>query len=153
MSLEAILSLDAIISSLKATSKKQLFQELAQMASSIWGLEERRVFESLLERERLGATCVGDGVAIPHARLPDLDEVHGVFARLSSPVDFDAPDEEPVDLVFLLLAPESANAAHLKALAKISRTLKRPDLRANLRGAVGEHAIYSMLTEDHMRAA
>lgn len=153
MSLSSLLSANAVISGLKATSKKHLFQELAAHAAALCSLDERAVFEALLERERLGATCVGDGVAIPHARLPDLESVHGVFARLTHPIDFDAADEEPVDLVFLLLAPDRANAEHLKALAKISRLLKRPEIRANLRGADGAEALFSMLTEQQARAA
>ncbi len=153
MSLDNFLAADAVIGSLKATSKKHLLQELAAQAAKLCSLDERVVFDALLERERLGATSVGNGVAIPHARLANIDTVHGIFARLASPIDYDAADDEPVDLVFLLLAPESANADHLRALAKISRLLKRPEVRANLRGADGNEAIYSMLIEDHRRAA
>lgn len=153
MSLEDLLTADAVVSGFKATSKKHLLQELARQSSSLCDLDERLVFEALLERERLGATSVGNGVAIPHARLGNIDRVYGIFARLTQPIDYDAADEEPVDLVFLLLAPESANAEHLKALAKISRLLKRPDIRASLRGADGAEAIYSMLTESEKRAA
>ena len=153
MSVDSLLASDAVIADLKATSKKHLLQELAASASRLCALEERTVFEALLERERLGATSVGNGVAIPHARLPDIETVHGIFARLTQPIDYDAADEEPVDLVFLLLAPESANNQHLRALAKISRLLKRPEIRSSLRGADGAEALYSMLTEDQRRAA
>ncbi len=153
MSLDTLITANAVVNGLKATSKKHLLQELAAHAASLCNLDERAVFDALLERERLGATSVGDGVAIPHARLANIDSVYGIFARLTQPIDYDAADEEPVDLVFLLLAPESANAEHLKALAKISRLLKRPEMRSNLRGADGAEAIYSMLTEKHMRAA
>ncbi len=153
MSLDGLLAADAVICDLKATSKKHLLQELAGYAAEVSALDERTVFDALLERERLGATSVGNGVAIPHARLPDIDTVYGIFARLAQPIDYDAADDEPVDLVFLLLAPESANNQHLRALARISRLLKRPEIRANLRGADGTQALYSMLTEDQRRAA
>jgi hypothetical protein len=92
------------------------------------GLESRRVFECLLQREKLGSTGLGQGIAIPHGKFSELDRVQGLFARLAHPVDFDAPDDQPVDLVFLLLAPESAGADHLKALARISRLLRDPAL-------------------------
>lgn len=153
MSVEGLLAADAVLCDLKATSKKHLLQELASHAASVIPLDERTVFDALLERERLGATSVGNGVAIPHARLPDIDTVYGIFARLAQPIDYDAADDEPVDLVFLLLAPESANNQHLRALAKISRLLKRPEIRASLRGADGAEALYSMLIEDHRKAA
>lgn len=153
MSLETLLTANAVVSGLKATSKKHLLQELASHASTLCSIDERTVFDALLERERLGATSVGHGVAIPHARLAHIETVYGIFARLTQPIDYDAADEEPVDLVFLLLAPESANAEHLKALAKISRLLKRPEVRSNLRGADGAEAIYSMLTESQKKAA
>jgi len=153
MSVDGLLAADAVICDLKATSKKHLLQELAAQAADLCSLNERVIFDALLERERLGATSVGNGVAIPHARLPDIDSVYGIFTRLAQPIDYDAADDEPVDLVFLLLAPESANNQHLRALARISRLLKRPEIRANLRGADGTQALYSMLTEDHRRAA
>jgi len=153
MSVEGLLAADAVLCDLKATSKKHLLQELASHAASVISLDERLVFDALLERERLGATSVGNGVAIPHARLPDIDTVYGIFTRLAQPIDYDAADDEPVDLVFLLLAPESANNQHLRALAKISRLLKRPEIRASLRGADGAEALYSMLIEDHRKAA
>ncbi len=153
MSVEGLLAADAVLSDLKATSKKHLLQELAGRAAALCSLDERTIFDALLERERLGATSVGNGVAIPHARLPEIDTVYGIFARLAQPIDYDAADDEPVDLVFLLLAPESANNQHLRALAKISRLLKRPEIRASLRGADGSEALYSMLTEVHRRAA
>lgn len=153
MPLQSLLSNEAVLPALKVSGKKQLFQELASSAEKLWDLDERAVFDALLEREALGATSVGDGVAIPHARLGGIETIYGVFARLSQPIDFDAVDERPVDLVFLLLAPEAANAEHLKALAKISRTFKEETLRKNLRGADGREAIFSMLTENRSRAA
>jgi len=153
MPLDSLLSHGAVIPALKATSKKLLFQELARASTDLCGVDERTIFEALLEREDLGATSVGEGVAIPHARLPDIDKIYGFFARLVEPIDFGADDGEMVDLVFMLLAPEAANAMHLRALAKISRTFKQPEFRANLRGADGAEALYMMLTERHVRAA
>jgi PTS system nitrogen regulatory IIA component len=124
MDLSDLLSKDAVISRLKAKSKKQAIQELAAKAAELTGLSEREVFDTLLQRERLGSTGVGQGIAIPHGKLIRLDRLVGVFARLDKPVDFDSLDEEPVDLVFLLLAPEGAGADHLKALARIARQLR-----------------------------
>jgi len=128
-------------------------QELAILAAKQCDIEEDTIYSALLERERLGATSVGDGVAIPHARLPDLDHVAGLFVRLTQPIDYDAADEQPVDLVFLLLAPEAANAEHLRALAKISRLFRKEEFREGLRGADGADATYVMLTEPQAKAA
>ncbi len=139
------LTREAIVASLRATSKKQVLQELARRAAEITGAHERAIFDVLLERERLGTTGVGRGVAIPHGRLPALKSVHGVFARLERPVDFDAIDEQPVDLIFLLLAPEQAGADHLKALARVSRLLRDESLCAKLRGCETADAIYALL--------
>ena len=124
MEISDLLTSECVISSLRAPSKKQALQELSRRAAEITGLHERAIFDVLLERERLGTTGVGSGIAIPHGKLSDLDELFGVFARLEKPIDFDAVDEQPVDLIFLLLAPESAGADHLKALARISRLLR-----------------------------
>ncbi len=153
MSLETLLTRDAVVYDLKVSSKKQLMQELAVFAADRCGVNQDTIYDALLERERLGATSVGDGVAIPHARLPDLDHVAGIFIRLVNAIDYDAADEQPVDLVFLLLAPEAANADHLRALAKISRLFRKADFRDNLRGADGPDAMYIMLTETQARAA
>ncbi len=153
MSLETLLTRDAVICDLKVSSKKQLMQELASLAAERSEIDQDTVYSALLERERLGATSVGDGVAIPHARLPNLESVSGVFVRLSQPIDYDAADEQPVDLIFLLLAPEAANAEHLRALAKISRLFRKTDFRDSLRGADGADALFLMLTERQARAA
>ncbi|HEX9646284.1 MAG TPA: PTS IIA-like nitrogen regulatory protein PtsN [Alphaproteobacteria bacterium] len=147
MEIERLLSPDAVIANLKATSKKQALQELAKHAAGLTGLAERRIFDVLLERERLGSTGVGHGVAIPHARMAELDRLFGLFARLEAPIDFDAVDEQPVDLIFLLLAPESAGADHLKALARISRLLRDKASCAKLRGADNADALYAVLVE------
>jgi len=122
MDFSDLISPDSVIARLKATSKKQALQELARRAGELTAVHERQIFEALLERERLGTTGVGNGIAIPHGKLPEIKELFGLFARLDEPVDFDAIDEQPVDLVFLLLAPEGAGADHLKALAQVART-------------------------------
>lgn len=149
--MQDLLSENAVIASLRATSKKQVLQELAQKAAEITGQPERAVFDVLLERERLGTTGVGRGIAIPHGRLPRLTRVHGVFARLERPVDFDAIDDQPVDLIFMLLAPEDAGADHLKALARVSRLLRNEDLCQRLRGCDTAASIYALLSM-HERA-
>ncbi len=147
MELSDLLSTQAIAPSLKTSSKKHLLQELANRAADIYGVESRQVFDALLERERLGPTGMGKGVAIPHARLPDLKEIHGLFARLEKGVDFDAMDGEPIDLVFMILAPEDAGAAHLKALARVSRTLRDPSVCAKLRASAEDSSIFAILTD------
>jgi nitrogen PTS system EIIA component len=136
-----------IIANLRAGSKKQALQELAKKAAEVTGLHDRAIFDVLLERERLGTTGVGHGIAIPHGKLPNLDKVHGIFARLERPVDFDAIDEQPVDLMFLLLAPEAAGADHLKALARVSRLLRDSAMCEKLRGSESADAIYALLTQ------
>jgi PTS system nitrogen regulatory IIA component len=147
MEIEDLLNQSGVITKLRATSKKQVLQELAKRAADATGLPERQIFEVLLERERLGTTGVGNGIAIPHGKLPGLKRLFGMFARLESPVDFDAIDEQPVDLIFLLLAPEAAGADHLKALARVSRLLRDRSVCEKLRGANQADAIYALLTE------
>ena len=132
---------------LKVGSKKQALQELAHRAAALTGLEERRIFDVLLERERLGTTGVGHGIAIPHGKLAELQQLHGLFARLNGAIDFDAIDDEPVDLIFMLLAPESAGADHLKALARISRLLRDEAVCAKLRSLDQAETIYAVLTD------
>lgn len=146
MDIKEIVTPEALRAGLNATSKKHLMQELAQIAADAHGLDTRRAFAALLERERLGATGMGRGVAIPHARLDDLDRIVGVFARLQKPVDFDAVDDEPVDLVFALFAPEESGANHLRALARVSRCLRDTGVCAKLRAADQTSAIYAVLT-------
>jgi len=146
MEIEDLLNPSGVIARLRATSKKQVLQELAKRAAEATGLPERQIFEVLLERERLGTTGVGNGIAIPHGKLPGLQQLFGMFARLETPVDFDAIDEQPVDLIFLLLAPEAAGADHLKALARVSRLLRDRSVCEKLRGANQVDAIYALLT-------
>lgn len=137
----------AIIPSLKASSKKQVLQELARKASEVSGADQREIFDVLLERERLGTTGVGHGIAIPHGKLPDLERIYGVFARMDQPITFDSIDDEPVDLIFLLLAPEGAGADHLKALARVSRLLRDRSVCTKLRGCESADAIYALFGE------
>ena len=137
---------DAIIPSLNATSKKQVLQELAEKAASQTGLAEREIFETVLKRERLGSTGVGNGIAIPHGKLESLDRIVGIFGRLNRPVDFEALDDQPVDLVFLLLAPDGSGAEHLKALSKIARLLRDPETVSRLRASRDAETIYALMT-------
>lgn len=146
MPLSDLLSSDAVFPSLKVTNKKQVIQALAAKAAQLTGHDEREIFETLLRRERLGSTGVGGGVAIPHGKLPKLERIVGLFARTDSPIDFESLDGEPVDLIFLLLAPEAAGADHLKALARIARLLRDPEVAKKLRAARDADAVYALLT-------
>ncbi|WP_112809112.1 PTS IIA-like nitrogen regulatory protein PtsN [Ensifer sp.] len=148
MALAGLLHQNAIIPAMRANSKKQLLQELAAKAAKITGLPEREVFDVILQRERLGSTGVGNGIAIPHGKLNNLPSIVGIFARLDTPVDFEALDDQPVDLVFLLLAPEGAGADHLKALSRIARVLRDHDMVAKIRSSDSASAIYTLLNED-----
>lgn len=143
-----LLTPHAILPTLKAASKKQALQELARKAADLTGQHERAIFDVLLERERLGTTGVGHGIAIPHGKLPGLTRVHGLFARLDKPIDFDSIDDQPVDLIFLLLAPEHSGADHLKALARVSRLLRDGGVCAKLRGSDNTDAIFALLTQN-----
>jgi nitrogen PTS system EIIA component len=145
--LSDLLAPDAVLATLKVNSKKQAIQELAEKAAALAGLPEREIFETLLQRERLGSTGVGNGIAIPHGKLPKIDRLFGLFARLERPIDFDALDSEPVDLVFLLLAPEAAGADHLKALARVARVLRDPQTAAKLRATRDGAALHALLTQ------
>lgn len=149
MDIADLISPDAVIVNLRAGTKKQALQELAKRAADLMGPDgagEREIFEVLLERERLGTTGVGAGIAIPHGKLPSLPRLRGLFAKLDKPVDFEAIDEQPVDLIFLLLAPEAAGADHLKALARVSRLLRDKGTCEKLRGAETADALYLILT-------
>lgn len=147
MEIVDLLSGDSIVPNLKASSKKQTLQELAKLAAVVTGAEERAIFDVLLERERLGTTGVGSGIAIPHGKLGDVDRLYGLFARLETAVEFEAIDDQPVDLIFLLLAPEEAGADHLKALARVSRLLRDKSICEKLRGADEADALFALLTE------
>lgn len=147
MEIADLLAPEAVIPALKASGKKQLLQELAHHAARITQIPERRIFETLIERERLGSTGMGQGIAIPHGRLPGLARITGAFARLETPVAYEAVDDQPVDLVFLLLAPEAAGADHLKALARVSRLLRNQATCEKLRAATKPEVLYALLTE------
>jgi PTS system nitrogen regulatory IIA component len=137
----------SVIANLKAGSKKQALQDLAARAAELTGLPEREIFDTIIEREHLGTTGVGQGIAIPHGKLASLERLYGLFARLDKAIDFEAIDDQPVDLIFLLLAPESAGADHLKALAKVSRLLRDKAVCEKLRGSDGRDALYALLIE------
>jgi PTS system nitrogen regulatory IIA component len=137
----------SVVAQLRATNKKQALQELAKRAAVITGIEERAIYDVLIERERLGSTGIGMGIGIPHGRLSGLGTLCGIFARLDRPVPFDAIDEQPVDLIFLLLAPESAGADHLKALARVSRLLRDRAVCEKLRGTDNSDALYALLID------
>jgi PTS system nitrogen regulatory IIA component len=138
---------DAVLACVKASGKKALLAELAGKAASFYQLDERRLFDRLGERERLGSTGIGGGIAIPHARMPSLATPIGLFARLGQPIDFDSIDDRPIDIVFLLIAPEGAGADHLKALARVSRLLRDRALVEKLRATDNADALYALLIE------
>jgi len=146
MALLDFLSPDAVVPALRANSKKQVLQELSAHAAKLTGLDERTVFEALLQRERLGSTGIGDGLAIPHGKLPNLDRLFGLVARLDKPIDFEALDGQPVDILFLLLAPEGAGADHLKALARVARVLREPGILERIRATRDAAALYAVMT-------
>ncbi len=148
MLLSDFISPDSVVSSLKAKTKKQLLQDLSARAARLTGLQERDIFDVLLQRERLGSTGLGHGIAIPHGKLAGLKRIVGIFARLAEPIDFDAVDGAPIDIVFLLLASEGAGADHLKALARISRLLREGSAVEKLRASRDAAALYAVLTED-----
>jgi len=154
MTLADLIAPNAVIPALRANSKKQALQLLAQKAAEVIGLKEGDILEGLLDRERLGSTGVGNGIAIPHAKLTGIDRLYGIFARLEQPVDFDSIDDMPVDLICLLIAPEGAGADHLKALARVSRLLRDKGICEKLRGATEADALYALLLDsERSRAA
>lgn len=146
MDLGDIISREGVISSLKAKTKKSALQELSERASVLTGAPQRDIFDALQQRERLGSTGLGRGIAIPHVKLRGIERIHCLFARLDQPIDFESLDGEPVDLIFLLLAPEHASGDHLKALARISRLLREPHALEHLRAARDITGLYAALT-------
>jgi PTS system nitrogen regulatory IIA component len=144
---------NAIIPALKVNGKKQALQEISAKAAELTGQNDRAILEILMQREKLGSTGVGGGVAIPHGKLAKLNAVFGLFARLERPVDFDSLDGQPVDLIFLLLAPEGAGADHLKALARVARLLRDPEMARKLRDSRDADAIYAVLAMPSVSAA
>jgi len=153
MELVDIIGADNIHADLRVSSKKKLLLELANIGAGLTGLDCDDVFEALNSREQLGSTGVGHGVAIPHARFDGLEGIHGAFVRLASPVSFDSVDDQPVDLIFLLLAGDSSGASHLKTLARVSRLLRGERTRAAMRGANNSDALYSLIASPEADAA
>lgn len=153
MQISDILRPEAVKTLGATSSKKRLFHDLGDIAETAYALDVHKVVDALIERENLGPTGVGHGIALPHARLNDVDQVRGMFLRLEKPLDFDAVDRQPVDLVFALLAPESAGVDHLKALALISRTMRDPDMQAKLRANADAATLHTILTETQAQAA
>lgn len=158
MDQDTLFHANSVLCDLHVSSKKQLFQEMAAKlletdALKDSGVTTRDIVAATLERERLGSTGVGTGVALPHARIDGIDQVHAVFARLETSIDYDAIDERPVDLVTLLLAPTDAGGAHLRALAKVSRALRRQDMRQRLRAAPNAESLFTILTEERKVSA
>lgn len=147
MEIADLLSPDAVLAHLKAANKKQVLQEMAQKAGLLTRIPERRILETLMEREKLGSTGMGQGIAIPHGRIAGINKMTGLFAQLDHPIDFDSMDDQPVDLVFLLLAPQDAGADHLKALARVSRLLRNQAVCEKLRAAPQSATLYALLTE------
>jgi PTS system nitrogen regulatory IIA component len=147
MDVTDLLDPSGVISNLRVASKRQALHELARRAAALTGEDEHKVFESLWEREQLGSTGIGNGTAVPHGRIPGFKRMLTMFARLEKPIDFDAIDNQPVDLIFLLLTPADAGADHLKALARISRLLRNRAVCAKLRGTENADAIYALLTD------
>lgn len=147
MEISNLISPDFVFAQMKAVGKKQILQELSEKAAVLTGLAPQRVFETLHEREQLGSTGMGHGIAIPHGHMGGVKAMTGIFAQLATPIDFEAIDEQPVDLIFLLLAPLGAGADHLKALARVSRLLRNQSLCDKLRAAEGAAALYALLTE------
>jgi PTS system nitrogen regulatory IIA component len=153
MPLSDIVAPDAVLPALKVTSKKQLLQDVAAKAAELCGLSGHVIYEILQQREKLGSTGVGNGIAIPHGKLAKLDKLFGLFARLETPIEFEALDGKPVDLVFVLLAPESAGADHLKALARTARVLRDGDVARRLRTSRDASDLYSVLAMPSASAA
>ncbi|MBM3569961.1 MAG: PTS IIA-like nitrogen regulatory protein PtsN [Alphaproteobacteria bacterium] len=153
MEIVDFLTQDAVLPRLKAASKKQALQELSATAAKLCGLHERQILGVLMEREKLGSTGLGQGIAIPHGKLAGIKHVLGVFARLEAPVEFEAVDSLPVDLMFLLLVPEGAGADHLKALARVSRLLRDKKMVEKLRATDTAEALYALLADGSAKRA
>src|SRR6202789_1494333 len=153
MPLTDLVAPNAILPSLKVNTKKQALHELAARAAVLSGQNERAIFEILMQREKLGSTAIGNGIAIPHGKMPGLTRLFGLFARLERPVDFGALDNQPVALVFLLLAPEGAGADHLKALARIARLLRDSTVAHKLRASHDSESLYAVLAMPSASAA
>lgn len=148
MDIGDLLGPDAVSARVSAPSKRQLMSVVAEVAARNFDVEAPEVLAKLLQRERAGSTGVGHGVAIPHARLRGLDRMRGVFIRLETPVAYGAVDDQPVDLVFALLAPAHSRSEHLRAMARVSRVLRQADLREQIRQARSADAVYALLVRE-----
>ena len=151
MDIADILSLEAVEDSCRATSKKALLRHMAKRAQKMFGLDATKLFQALMDREKLGSTGIGEGIAIPHACLEGVSHISGIFARIKPGVEFDAVDDRPVDLALLLVIPEKAGAEYLKLLAWIARRFRDPKIRDKLRGAVDSAALYAVLTTEAVK--
>ena len=148
MTLVDLIRRDAILPALKVGTKKQALQELSERAAQQCDRPAREIFDALLQRERLGSTGIGNGIAIPHGKLANVERIFGVFARVDKPIDFESLDGEPVDLILLLVAPESAGADHLKALARAARVLRSQTTTAKLRATRDATSLYAILADE-----
>jgi PTS system nitrogen regulatory IIA component len=153
MDIGHLLDRQAIIAKVSAASKRHALSTAGEIAARLYGLKGSAIADSLIERERKGSTGVGSGVAVPHARVDGLTRMRGIFMRLETPIDFGAVDDQPVDLMFVLLAPADAKAEHLQALARISRALRKPELREQLRQARTQDALHALLVADAQSSA
>jgi nitrogen PTS system EIIA component len=147
MQIADLLTPRTVIPQLRVTGKKQSLQEIARRAAAVTGSGERQIYDVLAERERFGSTGIGRGVAVPHGKLPELDRMYGVFARLERPIPFEAIDNQPVDLIFALLTPTNTRSEHLTALAMVSRLLRDRTVCEKLRGTDKADALYALLTD------
>ena len=147
MEIAELITPQSVVAGLRVANKRQLLQELAKRAAPFVGLDEKVILDTLMERERLGSTGIGGGIAVPHSRLARLPRMFGLFARLEKPIPFESVDDQPVDLVFLLLTPDTAGADHLKALARVSRLLRDNAICTKLRGTDRADALYALLTD------
>lgn len=145
--IKGMLAPDHVMVDLHANCKREALTLLSQKASKLTGIAAETILDTLIAREKLGSTGVGGGVAIPHGKFADLDDMVGIVAKLAKPVDFDAVDDQPVDLLFMLLAPESANAMHLKSLSKVARLMRSDEVRAAMRGASSDDALFAIVIE------
>ena len=153
MDISDLLAANGVVLRGGASSKRQALHAVAEAASHVLNIDDARIFEALMEREALGSTGLGSGVAVPHARLEGLTQMRGVFVRLDQPVAFESVDEQPVDLIFALFAPPNASSEHLRALARVSRMLRQGDVREHLRQARTPDAIHALLVQERPSAA
>ena len=149
MKMYELLSKSAIRTKVKATNKKQLLQDIANLASEHVDIPNMNIAKSLQQREILGPTGIGNGVAIPHVKIRGLNKIYGFFSSLDRPIDFESADKQPVDLIFTLLAPEDSNGTeHLKALAMVSRFFSDKDVRSKLRSSENTESLFAILTSN-----